>query len=82
MRVRELAAVEILVTSRVRLGLADIQARTWRWAYGDFIAPDDMPRIWDPSGPPSGAPMIQVDTMLFCAGFALIAVAAWLIFLE
>ena len=23
--------------------IADIQARTWRWAYGDFIAPDDMP---------------------------------------
>jgi GNAT superfamily N-acetyltransferase len=23
--------------------IADIQARTWRWAYGDFIAPEDMP---------------------------------------
>jgi ribosomal protein S18 acetylase RimI-like enzyme len=23
--------------------IAEIQARTWRWAYGDFIAPDDMP---------------------------------------
>jgi GNAT superfamily N-acetyltransferase len=23
--------------------IADIQARTWRWAYSDFIAPDDMP---------------------------------------
>jgi ribosomal protein S18 acetylase RimI-like enzyme len=23
--------------------VADIQARTWRWAYGDFIDPDDMP---------------------------------------
>jgi ribosomal protein S18 acetylase RimI-like enzyme len=23
--------------------IADIQARTWRWAYGDFITPDDMP---------------------------------------
>jgi GNAT superfamily N-acetyltransferase len=23
--------------------IADIQARTWRWAYGDFIAHEDMP---------------------------------------
>jgi ribosomal protein S18 acetylase RimI-like enzyme len=23
--------------------IADIQARTWRWAYSEFIAPDDMP---------------------------------------
>jgi ribosomal protein S18 acetylase RimI-like enzyme len=23
--------------------IADIQARTWRWAYGDFIDPEDMP---------------------------------------
>jgi ribosomal protein S18 acetylase RimI-like enzyme len=23
--------------------IAGIQARTWRWAYGDFIAPEDMP---------------------------------------
>src|SRR3954453_15488420 len=23
--------------------IADIQARTWRWAYGDFIAPEEMP---------------------------------------
>jgi ribosomal protein S18 acetylase RimI-like enzyme len=23
--------------------IAEIQARTWRWAYGDFIAPEDMP---------------------------------------
>ena len=23
--------------------IADIQARTWRWAYSDFIAEDDMP---------------------------------------
>src|SRR4051812_44190498 len=31
-----------------------------------------MPRIWDPSqGPPSSAPMIQLDTMLFCAGHTL-----------
>jgi hypothetical protein len=31
-----------------------------------------MPRIWDPaSGSPASAPMIQLDTMLFCAGHAL-----------
>ena len=31
-----------------------------------------MPRIWDPAaGPPTGAQMIQLDTMLFCAGHAL-----------
>jgi Domain of unknown function (DUF1929)/Bacterial Ig-like domain (group 1) len=31
-----------------------------------------MPRIWDPStGSPAGAPMIQLDTMLFCAGHTL-----------
>jgi galactose oxidase-like protein/Big-like domain-containing protein/Kelch motif protein len=31
-----------------------------------------MPRIWDPStGAPAGAPMIQLDTMLFCAGHIL-----------
>jgi hypothetical protein len=32
-----------------------------------------MPRIWDPSnGSPAGAPMIQLDTMLFCAGHNLL----------
>ncbi len=32
-----------------------------------------MPRIWDPAaGPPSSAQMIAVDTMLFCAGHALL----------
>lgn len=43
------------------------------WGKRDVL-PDTMgvPRIWDPAaGPPSGAPMIMVDTMLFCAGFAL-----------
>jgi hypothetical protein len=30
-----------------------------------------MPRLWNPaSGSPSGAPMVQVDTMLFCSGHA------------
>jgi hypothetical protein len=33
-----------------------------------------MPRLWDPaSGPPSGAPMVPVDTMLFCSGHAFMA---------
>jgi hypothetical protein len=33
-----------------------------------------MPRLWDPSsGSPSGARMIAVDTMLFCAGHALMS---------
>jgi hypothetical protein len=32
-----------------------------------------MPRIWDPSaGAPDAAPMIQLDTMLFCAGLNLL----------
>src|SRR6476469_4618887 len=30
-----------------------------------------MPRLWDPAaGPPSAAPMVHVDTMLFCSGHA------------
>jgi hypothetical protein len=43
------------------------------WGKTD-VPPDTMgmPRIWDPAaGPPSTARMIDVDTMLFCAGFAL-----------
>ena len=33
-----------------------------------------MPRLWDPAaGPPGNAPMIHVDTMLFCSGHALMA---------
>ena len=33
-----------------------------------------MPRLWDPaSGSPSGAPAVQVDTMLFCSGHAFMA---------
>jgi galactose oxidase-like protein len=33
-----------------------------------------MPRLWDPaSGSPSGAPMVPVDTMLFCSGHAFLA---------
>jgi hypothetical protein len=45
-------------------------------AWGKYEAVGDkvmaMPRIWDPSaGNPAGAPMIQLDTMLFCAGHTL-----------
>jgi hypothetical protein len=33
-----------------------------------------MPRLWDPAaGPPSAAPMVHVDTMLFCSGHTLMA---------
>jgi len=32
------------------------------------------PRLWDPAaGPPTGLPMINVDTMLFCSGHAFMA---------
>jgi Domain of unknown function (DUF1929)/Kelch motif len=44
-------------------------------AWGKFEANTTtmaMPRIWDPSkGGPAGAPMIELDTMLFCAGHTL-----------
>ena len=45
-------------------------------AWGKFEAGGTvmaMPRIWDPatSPIPAGSPMIQLDTMLFCAGHAL-----------
>lgn len=44
-------------------------------AWGKFEAGGTtmaMPRIWDPSaGSPASAPMIQLDTMLFCAGHTL-----------
>jgi len=33
-----------------------------------------MPRLWDQAaGPPSAAPMVHVDTMLFCSGHAFMA---------
>jgi hypothetical protein len=42
------------------------------WGKTDVADTMGMPRIWDPaSGPPSTAQMIDVDTMLFCAGHAL-----------
>jgi hypothetical protein len=43
------------------------------WGKRDVL-PDTMgmPRLWNPAaGPPTSAQMISVDTMLFCAGFAL-----------
>ena len=43
------------------------------WGKRDVL-PDTMgmPRLWNPAaGPPTSAQMIRVDTMLFCAGFAL-----------
>jgi len=44
-------------------------------AWGKTDVPPDtmgMPRLWNPSaGPPTTARMIDVDTMLFCAGYAL-----------
>jgi hypothetical protein len=45
------------------------------FAWGKTDAAADtmgMPRLWDPAaGPPNGLPMIDVDTMLFCAGHVL-----------
>jgi hypothetical protein len=44
------------------------------WGKTDVL-PDTMgmPRMWDPSsGAPAAAPMVPVDTMLFCAGHALL----------
>jgi hypothetical protein len=32
-----------------------------------------MPRLWDPATAPSSAPMVRVDTMLFCSGHTLMA---------
>ncbi len=42
------------------------------WGKTDAADTMGMPRLWDPaSGSPAGLPMIEVDTMLFCAGHAL-----------
>jgi len=41
--------------------IADIQARTWRWAYGDFIAPDDMPARIQTACRDSGQPVPQTQ---------------------
>jgi galactose oxidase len=45
-------------------------------AWGKYEADGTMamPRLWDPAvGPPGTAPMIHVDTMLFCSGHAFMA---------
>jgi len=42
------------------------------WGKTDAADTMGMPRLWDPAaGSPSDLPMIAVDTMLFCAGHAL-----------
>jgi len=42
------------------------------WGKTDAADTMGMPRLWDPaSGSPDGLPMINVDTMLFCAGHVL-----------
>ncbi len=42
------------------------------WGKTDAADTMGMPRLWDPaSGPPEALPMINVDTMLFCSGHAL-----------
>jgi hypothetical protein len=44
------------------------------WGKFEIDGSMGMPRLWDPaSGSPSGAPMVQVDTMLFCSGHAFMA---------
>jgi hypothetical protein len=42
------------------------------WGKTEISDTMGMPRIWDPAaGPPTGAPMIRTDSMLFCAGHTL-----------
>jgi hypothetical protein len=42
------------------------------WGKTEISDTMGMPRIWDPAaGPPTTAALIQVDTMLFCAGHVL-----------
>lgn len=39
------------------------------WGKTEISDTMGMPRVWDPaSGPPSAAPMLTTDSMLFCAG--------------
>lgn len=46
--------------------------KIFAWGKTDAADTMGMPRLWDPTaGPPEGLPMINVDTMLFCAGHAL-----------
>ncbi|MGH7515068.1 MAG: galactose oxidase-like domain-containing protein [Gemmatimonadales bacterium] len=44
------------------------------WGKYEFDGTMAMPRLWDPAtGPPSTAPIVHVDTMLFCSGHAFMA---------
>jgi hypothetical protein len=45
------------------------------WGRNEIGGGMGQPRLWDPTGgsPPSAAPTIAADTMLFCAGHALMA---------
>jgi hypothetical protein len=48
--------------------------KIFAWGKTDVADTMGMPRVWDPAqGPPSSAPMIDVNEMLFCAGHTLMA---------
>jgi hypothetical protein len=48
--------------------------KIFAWGKTEISDTMGMPRVWDPSqGPPSTAPMIDVNEMLFCAGHTLMA---------
>ena len=48
--------------------------KIFAWGKTDVADSMGMPRVWDPAqGPPSAAPMIDVNEMLFCAGHTLMA---------
>jgi hypothetical protein len=48
--------------------------KIFAWGKTDVADTMGMPRVWDPAqGPPTTAPMINVNEMLFCAGHTLMA---------
>jgi hypothetical protein len=48
--------------------------KIFAWGKTDVADTMGMPRVWDPAqGPPTSAPMIDVNEMLFCAGHTLLA---------
>jgi hypothetical protein len=48
--------------------------KIFAWGKTDVADTMGMPRVWDPAqGPPTSAPMIHVNEMLFCAGHTLLA---------
>jgi hypothetical protein len=48
--------------------------KIFAWGKTEVSDTMGMPRVWDPSqGPPTTAPMIDVNEMLFCAGHTLMA---------